>query len=103
MSQGGLCLCRNVREHSRLLSIFQKFCLLLGGLTANLSLGYELILLLVHSKGTLLFHYWLCSGHDHLCLPASQPEHCWAAQLAGTVASPSDQMGLEDILCSRWS
>lgn len=68
------------------------------GLVATLSLGFELITLPMHSRGTLHTQYWLCSGSNQLCLPTSWCEGCWAAQLQDVSASPSSQMWLEDTL-----
>lgn len=37
------------------------------------------------------------------CMIKSTSETLWTIQLPGVVSSPSDQMGPEDTLCSRWA
>ena len=44
----------------------------LEGPRASLSLGYEFILLLLHSMGMLYTQYWLCSGDNQFSSLATQ-------------------------------
>lgn len=63
---------------------------------ATLCFGYELISLPEHSMGTQHTWYCLCYEGDQLCSLPLGSSVAGAAQLPRVVASPSDQMGLEN-------